>query len=121
MRELARRLLAASRDGSGGPDERGREALLVTDRLRTSLSRFAGPDGFASLMNRALVLASEDVPALDGIRVDHDGRLDGWDRLAADGAATRDDALVDAEIAITAHLLALLVTTKQSHGSRLTE
>jgi hypothetical protein len=47
MRDLARRLLAASQTAS---DARGQEAVLVNEKLRISLTHFAGADGFASLL-----------------------------------------------------------------------
>ena len=105
MRELARRLLAASQTAS---NPHAHEAVLVIEKLRTSLTRFAGADGFASLLRRALLLASADVPALQSAKIGADGRLEGLEQLAADtgtGAAGGEAA-----VAITAHLLGLLVT-----------
>ena len=53
MRTLAQRLLAveAAAMSAGGPH--AHEAIRVCEKLRHSLSRFAGPDGFASLFRRA--------------------------------------------------------------------
>ncbi len=104
LRDLARRLLAASR---GPSDGHVHEAVLVSDKLRNSLIRFAGADGFAALLRRALVLASADVPALHSIKVRADGGLDGFEQLTAD---TGTDAGHEAAVAITAHLLGLLFT-----------
>ena len=101
MRDLARRLLAASQT-AGGPHVH--EVVLVSDKLRISLTRFAGVDGFTSLQRRALVLARAEVPSLQSVNVGEDGRLEGFEQLAADtgtGAAAA---------AVTAHLLGLLVT-----------
>ena len=101
MRDLARRLLAASQSAS---DPQVHEAVLVSDKLRISLTRFAGVDGFVSLQRRALVLARAEEPSLQSVKVGADGRLAGVEQLAADtgtGAAAA---------AITAHLLGLLVT-----------
>ena len=100
MRDLARRLLAASQTVSG---PHVHEAVLVSDKLRISLTRFAGADGFTSLLRRALVLASADVPALRCVKVGEDGRLEGFEQLSADTGT-------GAAAAITAHLLGLLVT-----------
>ena len=81
MRDLARRLLAASQTASG---PHVHEAVVVSEKLRISLTRFAGADGFASLLRRALVLARADVPSLQSVKVGADGRLEGFEELAAD-------------------------------------
>ena len=102
MRDLARRLLAASQTAS---DPHVPEAVLVNEKLRMSLTQFAGNDGFASLLRRALALASAEVPALARTRVSADGRLEGVEQLAPRaGSAGGEEA-----VAITAHLLGLLV------------
>lgn len=104
MRELSRRLLAASDTTS---DHLVHEAAVVSERLRIPLTRFAGAEGFASLLRRALVLASAEVPSLQSIKVGPDGRLEGFEQLATDtGTAGGSEAAV----AITSHLLALLGT-----------
>jgi hypothetical protein len=104
MRDLARRLLAASQTVS---HPHVHEAVLVSDKLRISLTRFAGADGFTSLLRRALVLASAEVPSLKGVTVGADGRLEGFEKMAADIGTS---AAAAAAAAITAHLLGLLVT-----------
>jgi hypothetical protein len=104
MRDLARRLLAASQFAS---DPHVHEAVLVSERLRISLTKFAGADGFASLLRRSLVLASADLPSLQSVKIGADGRLEGFEHLAADRGPVRGD---EAAVAITAHLLGLLVT-----------
>jgi hypothetical protein len=105
MRDLARRLLAASQTASG---PRVHEAVVVRERLRITLTRFAGADGFASLLRRALTLASAEVPSLQSVKVGADGRLEGFEQLAAD--TDTDAGGVDAAVAITTHLFGLLVT-----------
>ena len=105
VRELARRLLAASRSDSGSHEH---EAMQVCGTLRTSLTRFAGSDGFTSLISRALALASAEVPALQSVKIGAGGRLEGFQELAADPEVNATGG--EAAIAITAHLLALLVT-----------
>ena len=105
MRDLARRLLAASQTGSGPHVP---EVVAVIERLQISLAKFAGDAGFTSLLRRALVLASADVPSLQSVKIGADGRLDGVEQLAAD---TGTNALGgEAAVALTAHLLGLLVT-----------
>ena len=104
MQDLARRLLAASQTASGTHVP---EVVAVIERLRISLAKFAGDAGFASLLRRALVLACADVPSLQSVKIGADGRLDGVEQLASD---TGTGALGDeAAVAITAHLLGLLV------------
>ena len=71
-----------------------------------SLTRFAGADGFASLLRRALALARAEVPSLQTVTVKPDGSLEGLEALAADAT----NAGPEAAVAITAHLLGLLVT-----------
>ncbi len=104
MRDLARQLLAASQTGSGPHVD---EAVTVIERLRISLVKFAGDEGFASLLRRALVLASADVPSLKSVKIGADGRVDGFEQLAADAGTGALGG--EAAIAITAHLLGLLV------------
>ena len=108
MRDLARRLLAASRIVS---DPQVHEAVLVSDKLRISLTRFAGVDGFTSLLRRALVLARAEMPALQRVKVGANGRLEGFEQLAVDtGMDVAAAAAAAAAAAITAHLLGLLDT-----------
>ena len=103
MRDLARRLLAASQTASGSQIH---EAVLVIEKLRITLTKFAGSEGFASLLRRALVLASAEVPSLQSVKIGADGRLQGFEQMVADkGAGGAGD---EAAVAITAHLLGLL-------------
>ncbi len=102
MRDLARRLLAACQTASGSHID---EAAVVVEKLRLALIKFAGTDGFVSLMRRALVLARVDVPALKFVKIAADGRLEGLEQVVAD-QTTEDEAAVT----ITSHLLGLLVT-----------
>lgn len=105
MRELARILLAASQTDV---DPRVHEAVLVSERLRTCLTRFASPDGFAVLLRRALLLASAEATSLQSVGIGADGRLEGFQRLAAgQGTGVLGG---EAALAITVHLLELLVT-----------
>jgi hypothetical protein len=103
MHDLARRLLAASRTGA---DPHVHEAVRVNEKLRITLTQFAGADGFASLMRRALALASAEVPSLENVKVGADGRLEGFEQLAADDESEAAESAVE----ITAQMLTLLVT-----------
>lgn len=89
------------------------EAVRVHETLRVSLTRFAGAEGFTAMLRRALALARADVPSLQNVKVKADGHMEGLEALAAHapGEAT------EAAVAITAHLLWLLVTFI---GERLT-
>ena len=87
---------------------RAHETLRVFEKLRVSLTRFAGADGFASLLRRALVLASADVPSLQSVKIGAYGRLEGFEQVATDTGAGAPGAA--AAVEITSHLLGLLVT-----------
>ena len=103
MRDLARRLLALSQ---AAPGAHVHEAVAVSEKLRVTLTRFAGSEGFASLLRRALVLASAEAPALQGVKIGAEGRLEGFEKIVADTGAAGGEAAV----AVTAHLLGLLET-----------
>lgn len=102
IRDLARRLLASQT--ASGPHIH--EPLLVYEKLRTSLTHLAGVEGFASLLRRALVLASAEAPALRVATVSADGRLEGLEQAARQAGSSASEEAV----AVTAHLLWLLVT-----------
>ena len=104
MRDLARRLLAASPTASGSQVD---EAAVLIEKLRITLTKLAGPEGFISLLRRALALARAEVPSLQNVKIGADGRLEGFEEVVADrGAGGAGD---EAAVAITAHLLGLLV------------
>ena len=107
MRNLARRLLALeATPGATGAREAGHEAVRVCEKLRISLTRLAGADGFAALLRRTLALSRAEVPALSRITVEPDCAMDGLEALASEEA----DGGAAAAGALTAHLLGLLVT-----------
>ena len=106
MRDLARRLLAVEAASQSATGVQVHEAVRVCEKLRISLTRFAGSDGFTSLMRRALALARADVPSLQIIKLKPDGSLEGCEALAV--AATNGGS--EAVVAIIAHLLGLLET-----------
>jgi len=127
VRDLAKRLLAASVATREASHPRIHEAVLVSEKLRVPVTKFAGAEGFASLQRRALALASANVPSLRGVKIGKDGRLEGFDLASGDvgvagvaggagggghsaavdaGAAEREEAAM----AITNSLLGLLVT-----------
>jgi hypothetical protein len=103
IRDLARRMLASSQTATG---PHVHVPVLVNEKLRISLTQFAGAAGFAALLRRALALASAEVPALRSAKISADGRLEGLEQLASHtGSAGGEEA-----VAITAQLLGLLVT-----------
>ena len=108
IRDLARRLLAVEAASQSVAEPRAHAAVQVFEKLRVSLTRFAGAAGFASLQRRALLLASADLPALRSVTIGADGRLDGFERLVSD--TDKGPAGDEAAVAVTAHLLGLLAT-----------
>ena len=103
-RDLAQRLLAASQTGS---DPHVSEVVAVIERLRISLSKFAGDAGFVSLLRRAMAMASSDIPSLQNVKIGMNGRMDGVEQIDASSGAGALGG--EAAVAITAHLLGLLV------------
>ena len=114
MRDLVRRLWAVSRTDA---DPHVDETAVVIEKLRIPLTRFAGAEGFASLLRRALMLARADVSSLQSVKVGSDGRLEGIEQLAAETGAGAAGAGAEAVAAVAERLLELLVTFI---GERLT-
>ncbi len=112
MRDLAQRLLTVEAASQSVSTLHTHEAVRVCEKLRISLTRFAGADGFLSLIRRALALARAEVPALQSVQVMADGRLEGLDEIAAEArhVDSRLYGKVEGALAITTHLLELLVT-----------
>ena len=106
MRGLARRLLAIESASQSAADSHIHEGVRVCEKLQISVTRFAGSDGFASLLGRALALARAGNPSLQAVKLKPDGTLDGCEALAI--AATNGES--EAAIAIIAHFLGLLET-----------
>jgi hypothetical protein len=105
IRDWAQRLLAAEATRQYAPDTDGREAMRVCEQLRLALTPFVGADGFTVLLRRALALSRAEVPSLKTIKVTAGGQLERIQTAPADSGQEREAA-----IAITAHLLGLLVT-----------
>lgn len=112
MRDLARRLLAVEAASQSASSSHAHEAVSVCEKLRISLTRFAGADGFTSLMRRALALARAEVPSVASITVKADCSMEGLEELAADARKSggRGNGEAEAVAAIMTHLLGLLVT-----------
>jgi len=107
MRNLARRLLAAS---EGASDLDGQDSVVLIEKLQSSVTRFAGADGFTSLLRRAVLLAGRDVPSLHAVTVGARGQLEGFEQLTAAADTDAEGARDKAAVVIAAHLLELLVT-----------
>jgi hypothetical protein len=105
-RELALRLLALEAAGQPADETRTHEAVRVCEKLRVSLTRFAGPDGFAALLRRAVSLARASDPSLSSVQLNPSECMRDLELLAADAS----EAGTEAAVAIIAYLLELLVT-----------
>lgn len=105
MRRLTQRLLELEAARLTATDAHAHEAVRVLEKLRISLARFAGPDGFASLLRRALALARAEFAPLQTVTAKADGSLEGFEQVAAD----MSNGGADAAVALVAHLLGLLV------------
>ena len=101
MRGLARRLLASNQTPS---DPHVPVVVIAIEKLRISLTRFAGADGFVSLLRRALMLARAEVPSLQCVEVGPDGHFVGFEQIASESPSAGEVAAV----AITSQLLGLL-------------
>ena len=105
IRDLAQRLLAAEAACQSYSQSHVPEAVRVCEKLRISLTRFAGSAGFTALMRRALILARAEFPALQSVEVKPDGTLEGIELLASDPSHAGGKAAT----AIATHLLGLLI------------
>ncbi|HEU4686195.1 MAG TPA: hypothetical protein VFS39_16930 [Nitrospira sp.] len=100
----AKQLLAAEASVPAENHPTVHEAARVCEKLRVSLTRFVGPDGFAALMRRSLALARTQTPLLNGLETTADGRLEHMEELVASG----EEGIL-AATAVNAQLLELLV------------
>ena len=96
-RDLADRMLALEAAEHSEARETGALAVWVCQKLKASLTRFAGIEGFTALMRRALALARTEVPSLQAVSVKPDGTVEGLEGVSA-----------EATVALIAQLLALL-------------
>ena len=106
MRDLARRLLAAEAASQSAAGAHVHEGVRVCEKLQVSVTQFAGSDGFASLLRRALALARAENPSLQTVKLKPNGTLDNCEALAVPAANGGPEGAV----AIIAHLLGLLET-----------
>lgn len=102
LRSLAAKLLALETDP--GPSSEATAAFRVCGKLGVLLTKLAGAAGYGALLSRALLLARADVPWLEGLKAQPDGRLE---------CVRRDidnEELIRGEVALVAQLLGLLHT-----------
>lgn len=103
IRELAKRLTAVPPSAS---DTRSPAETLLNENLRLVLTQMVGADGFASLLRRAVTLASVEVPALKRLKLSTAGRFEGF----GDNGELADREREQAALAVTTQMLELLVT-----------
>jgi hypothetical protein len=104
IRNLARRLIAFE-SACIPPDGMGGESARACDKLRVPLAKLTGAAGFRSLMARALVLATAEVPWLASVKMRADGSLERFDEVGR-----QQGSGVEAGTVVVAHFLGLLVT-----------
>ncbi len=78
MRHLATRLITHEANASGAAMTENQKAAIVIQKLRPQLVDLMGNTGFHALVLRSLAIAREQVPGLDGARVNLDGTLEGF-------------------------------------------
>jgi len=76
LRDLAERLIIHETAAEPFAAETGPVVFVVCSKLRRPLSTLAGVTGFSSLLARALVLAKDENPTLESVRVTADGFLE---------------------------------------------
>lgn len=105
--DLARRLLMIEATPSDPADGQDEVARRVIQELRLQLIRFAGVEGFRSLLSRALTLARTETASLDLVQIRADGSLENFgqaEHLSNTGTVEQPGTV------LLVHLLQLLVT-----------
>ena len=105
IRGWARQLVAIEAAKTpASPDGCPHAVVRVAEKVRVSLMRLVGEDGFTALIRRALALARTEVSALQTVKIKADGRIEGIEELAAEG-----ESGIEAATTLLAHVLGLLV------------
>ncbi len=110
-RELARRLLIYESRAGNSSEPGSSPTLRVYEKLRRSLSAFAGVADFYSLASRALALARSEDPGLSEAQVTEDGRVKGLgeiDHPTGSDKGAGGESPSEAGIILIARLLGLL-------------
>lgn len=114
VRAWARQLVAIEAGKSpASPDGRPHAIVRVAEKVRVSLMRLVGEDGFTALMRRALALARTEADALQTLKITANGRLEGIEELAGEG-----ESGIEAATTLVAHVLGLLVVFIGVHLTR---
>lgn len=95
------------------PDGLPQAVVRVGEKVRVSLIRLVGEDGFTALIRRALALARTDAADLQTVKIEADGRLEGIEELAAEG-----ESGIETATTLIAHVLGLLVVFIGVHLTR---
>jgi len=113
MRDLAHRLLVYETGTGKASEPLESPALRVYEKLRQSLSAFAGVAAFQSLAFRALTQAKSEAPDLWPVQVAADGSLQGLGefepQIDMDKDPTGEFPVDDGGIVLIARLLGLLL------------
>ena len=107
LKEFAKGLLAQeSRRGktAGG---KGPAGFRICEKLCGSLCKLMGVAGYRSLLSRALVLASAEVPWLGELQVRADGRLEGLEKMKS---KLNGEQIAEGEVVLVAGLVEPIVT-----------
>jgi hypothetical protein len=103
VRELSRRLIALEAACAPVSDAGESLSMRVCEKLRNSLVKFAGINGYRTLVSRALSMAKLEAPWLEPVKVRGDGSLEGFDGIC-------ESQETDPADIVLVHLLSLLVT-----------
>ena len=99
MRELAQRLIALEEASDLISNPEKNAAFRVHEKLRLLLTRFAGSEGFAALMRRAITLSRAENPSLMDSTLGKDGSM-----------ASLEGISVETGLSLAAQLLDLMAT-----------
>ena len=75
MKELAKRLIAYEDASDSASNPESIASLRVVEKLRISMTHFAGADGFTALMRRAIALSHAENPGAEVITLGKDGSI----------------------------------------------
>jgi CheY-like chemotaxis protein len=106
VQQCARRILAYEATAARSAVTKRSAASRCCDQLRGPLSNLTGVDGYRSLVSRALVLTSAQVPWMRTLEINVGGSLDGLDTLEAE---LDSRTITEGETVLVSQLLGLLV------------
>jgi hypothetical protein len=102
---FAERLIAIEKRAKVPTGDETATVGRIMEKLRPQIATLMGKNGFRALLQRALVLASQEVSWMHHVGVNQDGVLEGWDRHARELEKKNDE---DGTV-LLAHLVSLLV------------